>query len=118
MQRLDAAEIARTRLRYNEVILSACSTGYRPTEVKGVELSGDDIVGLPGAFLEAGARSILVSIPKARGDVTLQFMTIYHENRAEGKSPMFALQATQEMMLSSPLYEPYLWIGFTVYGCQ
>lgn len=116
--KIDAAEIARTRLWYNEIILSACSTGYRPTEVQGVALSGDDIVGLPGAFLEAGARSVLVSIPKARGDVTLQFMTIYHENRAEGKSPMFALQATQEIMSSSPVYEPYLWIGFTVYGCQ
>lgn len=116
--KIDAAEIARTRLKYNEIILSACSTGYRPTKVQGVELSGDDIVGLPGAFLEAGARSVLVSIPKARGDVTLQFMTIYHENRAEGKSPMFALQATQKTMLSNPIYKSHLWIGFTVYGCQ
>jgi CHAT domain-containing protein len=83
-----------------------------------VTLSGDDILGLPGAFLESGIRSVLVSIPRARDDATLQFMTIYHENRAEGKSPLFALQETQKAMLSSPVYPPYLWIGFTVYGCQ
>lgn len=116
--KVDAAEIARTRLQYDEVILSACSTGYRPTEVQGVTLSGDDILGLPGAFLESGTRSVLVSIPRARDDATLQFMTIYHENRAAGESPLFALQKTQKAMLASPVYPPYLWIGFTMYGCQ
>ncbi|MGZ7171264.1 MAG: CHAT domain-containing protein [Halobacteriota archaeon] len=117
-KKVDAAEIAQSTLQYDEVVLSACSTGYRPTEVQGMVLSGDDIVGLPGAFLEAGARSILVSIPKARDDVTLKFMTIYHEMRTDGFSPLFALQATQKAMLSSSEYSPSLWIGFTVYGCQ
>lgn len=116
--KIDAIEIARSRLEYNEVILSACNTGYRPTEVKGLPLSGDDILGLPGAFLEAGARSVLVSIPQARDDAALEFMTIYHENRAEAKTPMVALQETQKTMLTNPIYPPYLWIGFTVYGCQ
>lgn len=116
--KVDANEIARTDLRYNEVILSACSTGYRPTEVRGVTLSGDDILGLPGAFLEAGVRSVLVSIPRARDDATLAFMTVYHENRAEGKTPLYALQAAQKTMLSKSHYPPHLWIGFTVYGCQ
>jgi CHAT domain-containing protein len=116
--KIDATEIARSRLLYNEVILSACSTGYRPTEVGAVVLSGDDILGLPGAFLEAGARSVLVSIPQARDDATLEFMTMYHEKRAEAHSPLIALQETQEMMLSGSVYPPNLWIGFTVYGCQ
>ena len=114
----DATEIAHSRLRYSEVVLSACSTGYRPTEVQGITLSGDDILGLPGAFLEAGISSILVSIPQIRDDVSLQFMTIYHENREEGKSPMTALQQTQLTMLNSSIYPPDLWIGLTLYGCQ
>jgi CHAT domain-containing protein len=113
----DAAEIARTHLRYDEVILSACSTGVRPVEVQGIALTGDDILGLPGAFLEAGTRSVLVSIPRARDDATLSFMTVYHEGRADGKPPMLALQAAQRTMLANSLYPPHLWIGFTVYGC-
>ncbi|MGZ4846513.1 MAG: CHAT domain-containing protein [Halobacteriota archaeon] len=116
--KVDAAEIAQSAIRYDEVVLSACSTGYRPTEVQGLALSGDDILGLPGAFLEAGARSILVSIPKARDDVALKFMTLYHEKRTEGLSPLFALQETQKTLLSSSEYPPSLWVGFTAYGCQ
>ena len=116
--KVDATEIARRRVQYNEVILSACSTGVRPTDVQGIPLIGDDILGLPGAFLEAGARSVLVSIPPVREDATFEFMTVYHEHRVQGEPPMRALQKTQKIMLSSPLYPPQLWSGFTVYGCQ
>lgn len=104
--KIDATEIARSQLKYNEVILSACNTGYRPTEVKELTLSGDDILGLPGAFLEAGARSVLVSIPRARDDAALTFMTIYHENRVEAKSPLTSLQQTQKTMLADSLCPP------------
>jgi CHAT domain-containing protein len=116
--KVDAAEIARTPLAYDEVVLSACHTGHRPTEVGGIPLSGDDVLGLPGAFLEAGVRSVLVSIPPAREDVTLRFMTLYHESRAEGILPLAALQAAQKEMLADPVYgtSPHLWLGFTVYG--
>jgi CHAT domain-containing protein/predicted negative regulator of RcsB-dependent stress response len=116
--RVDATELVRRRLSYDEVILSACATGRRPTEVQGIALTGDDIVGLPGALLEAGARSVLTSIPAARDDAARQFMTIYHDRRVEGSAPLVALQKTQLEMLASPLYEPQLWVGFTVYGCQ
>jgi CHAT domain-containing protein len=116
--RLDAAEIAQRRLPLSEVILSACSLGYRPAEAQGVPLSGDDLIGLPGAFLEAGAQSVLVSIPKARDDATLELMTLYHEQRVEGFPPLFALQAAQKAMMDSRRYPPHLWIGFTLYGCQ
>ncbi len=116
--KLDAAEIAHSRLPFREVILSACSTGYRPTEAQGVPLSGDDVIGLPGAFLEAGAHSVLVSITKARDDATLQLMTFYHEQRASGVSPLLALQTAQKGMMESKGYPPYLWVGFTLYGSR
>ena len=113
--RFTPPKIARAGLRYDEVVLSVCSTGYRPTEVQGVVLSGDDILGLPGALLEAGVRSVLVSIPPAREDASQRFLSLYHEHRAEGTSPLVALQETQRTMLHGD-YSPYHWIGFTVYG--
>jgi CHAT domain-containing protein len=116
--RIDAAEITRTNLPYDEVVLSACHTGHRPTEVAGINLTGDDILGLPGAFLEAGTRSLLVSIPPAREDVTMDFMTLYHERRVTGTTPLAALQYAQTEMLSGSRYPPCLWVGFTVYGYQ
>jgi len=116
--RLDAAEIARTPTRYEEVVLSACATGMRSTEVSGMPLSGDDIVGLPGAFLEAGVRSILVSITPAGDLPAMDFMTLYHEHRREGVPPLQALCATQRAMLSEGKHAPELWCGFVVYGCH
>jgi len=116
--KVDATELIRKRLPFDEVILSACATGQRPVEVQGIPLTGDDIVGLPGALLEAGARSVLVSIPAARDDAAMHFMTTYHEYRVEGTPPLPALQKTQIDMLEGQVYEPELWAGFTAYGCQ
>lgn len=116
--KVDAAEIARSPLKYDEVVLSACSSGWRPMKVQGIELSGDDILGLPGAFLEAGVSSVLVSIPPAEDRAAYRFMTLYHQNRLKGKTPLIALQETQKTMLSDLQYEPYTWTGFVVYGCQ
>jgi CHAT domain-containing protein len=116
--RVDASEIARSSIRFDEVVLSACSSGWRPLEVQDIELSGDDILGLPGAFLEAGARSVLVSIPYADDEAAYRFMVLYHEFRSQGRTPMTALQETQIRMLEDSRYEPFTWVGFTVYGCQ
>jgi CHAT domain-containing protein len=121
-KKVDAAEIAMSSVGYDEVILSACSSGMRPIQVQTVKLIADDIIGLPGAFLEAGAKSVLVSIPPNHGDAAYTFMKLYHENRLSGKTPLFALQETQKTMLNdsgySSQYQPYEWVGFTIYGYQ
>ena len=44
------------RLRLNLLVLSACETGIT------MSLGGDEMAGLPQAFLQAGARSLLVSL--------------------------------------------------------
>ena len=75
-------------------------------------------MGLPGAFLEAGVKSVLVSVPPANDLVVPKFMGLYHKNRLEGNKPLVALQETQKTMLSTSRYPPYSWIGFTLYGCQ
>jgi hypothetical protein len=113
---VDAAELARLRLRPEEVVLSACSTGWRPTEVAGVSLIGDDALGLPGAFLEGGARSVLVSIPPAADTPTAALMAAYYGRRFGGSLPLAALQQAQlEMHGRYPVYQ---WCGFAIYGCQ
>jgi CHAT domain-containing protein len=114
--KLDAATISRTALPYDEVVLSACSTGYRPAEVGGVPLSGDDVIGLVGAFLEAGARNVVVSITVAQDHASYAFMTRYHGFRAGGVAPVAALQQTQKAMLEEATCSPRLWAGFVVYG--
>jgi CHAT domain-containing protein len=119
--KVSAEEISNSLIKYNEIILSACSTGRRSTKFQNIKLIADDIVGLPGSFLESGAKSILVSIPPAGDNTAYTFMSLYHKNRLEGTSPLFALQKTQLLMINDSYrsrFSIYDWIGFTLYGCQ
>src|SRR5262249_39735959 len=115
--KIDAAEWAQMRLRYDEGVLSACSTGWRPEAAQGITLHGDDVLGLPGALLEAGARSIIVSIPKADDETTAVFMTAYHGHRADGTSPLAAFCQTQRELLAGG-QEPDRWSGLVCYGVR
>lgn len=113
--KLDAAEVAGGLLPFDEVVLSACSTGWRPTEVAGIPLNADEILGIPGAFLEAGAQSVLVSISKAEGRAARALTTHYHRRRVAGDAPMQAMQAAQKHMLESGI-SPSAWAGFSLYS--
>jgi CHAT domain-containing protein/tetratricopeptide (TPR) repeat protein len=114
--KVDAAEVARAPLPFDEVVLSACSTGWRPTEVGDIALTADEILGIPAGFLEAGVKSVLVSIPQAEGRAARALTTHYHRRRAAGDAPLLALQAAQKQMLESGI-PPCLWVGFALYGC-
>jgi len=113
--KVDAAEVARAALPFDEVVLSACSTGWRPTQVGDVVLAADEILGIPGGFLEAGARSVLVSIPKAEGRAAAALTTHYHRRRAAGVPPLAAFQGAQQEMLAART-PPGTWVGFALYG--
>jgi CHAT domain-containing protein len=116
--KVDASEIARSHLRYDEVVLSACSTGARAIAVGDVDSTGDDIIAIPGAFLEAGVRSIFVSIPQADDPASGDLMFLYYEQRMAGVPPVLALQMAQKSMLADGEFAPQQWIGYTVYGAQ
>lgn len=114
--KVDAAEVARARLPFAEVVLSACSTGWRPSQVQDVVLTADEILGIPGGFLESGASAVLVSIPRAAGKAASALTTHYHRRRVAGDSPLHALKAAQTKLLDDGVASG-TWIGFTLYGC-
>jgi len=116
--KVDAAELAAARLPFDEVVLSACSTGWRPQAVGGVALLGDDLLGLPGAVLEAGARSVLVSIPPADDAAARDLTVAYHTRRASGAAPQAAFRGAQTELLQQDRHPVGTWIGFTLYGCR
>ena len=114
--KLDASDIARHRIQFDEVVLSACASGYRPTRVGDLALAADDVIGLPGAFLEAGARSVVVSIPPARDAAALDLMTRYYEFRSDAVPTGRALQQAQIAIQRARTLPAHLWAGFTLYG--
>lgn len=114
--KIDAAEVARAHMPFKEVVLSACSTGWRPFRVDDLELRADEVLGIPAGFLEAGAETILVSIPKAEGKSARDLTVSYHRERSAGTTPLIAFQRAQLGLLKDHS-EPAAWIGFTLYGC-
>ena len=114
--KIDAAEVARAALAFDEVVLRACSTGWRPAEVGNLMLDADEILGIPAGFLESGVNSVLVSISKAEGPTARMLTTHYHQQRVDGNSPLFALQSAQKYLLAQGV-PPGMWLGFTLYGC-
>ena len=79
-------------------------------------LTADEILGIPGGFLEAGASAVLVSIPRAAGKAASALTAHYHRRRAAGDSPLYAFRAAQQKLLDDGV-EPGTWVGFTLYGC-
>jgi CHAT domain-containing protein len=84
--------------------------------VQDVVLAADEILGIPGGFLESGASAVLVSIPMAAGKAARVLTTHYHTRRVAGDSPLHAFRAAQEKLLNDGV-DPGTWVGFTLYGC-
>lgn len=91
---LTGAEIALLDLRGTElVVLSACDTGG------GSVVAGEGVLGLRRAFVQAGARSLLLTLWPVHDRSTAAFMEDFYRHLAEGADPGSALAATQRAWL-------------------
>ena len=97
------------------VTLSACETGL--TDVLSVP---DEFVGLPGAFLRAGARAVMSSLwPVEDQSTSMLMQEFYRRLIADGQPAPAALAAAQRWLRSAAgsRYEaPYYWAAFTING--
>jgi len=127
---LTAGEILREwDLAADLVTLSACETGL------GKEVSGEGLVGFAHAFLQAGARSLLVSLWEVPDQATSLLMQRFYENRLGSYSDERSGQASTAMSKAEALREakrwlreyrpegggqpyehPYFWSGFVLIG--
>lgn len=109
---LRAYELAGLDLTADLVVLSACRSAL------GLERTGEGVVGLPRAFLHAGASSVLVSLWDVEDRAGAAFMEIFYRHLAqENNSIAAALRRAQlEMQQSSEWSSPYYWAGFELQG--
>jgi CHAT domain-containing protein len=115
---VDAAELLSHPLPYGEVVLSACTTAWRPQSTRDLNLFGDDALGLPASFLEAGARFLLASIPPVREKAARAFTVAWHRHRRAGRSPLQAYRTVQLDSLAAQPEMVFAWAGMTAYGCR
>ena len=100
-------------LKTELVVLSACETGLIDISSKS-----DEFVGLPGGFMQAGARNVVASMWAVDDLSTSLFMAEFYRLMIEdGLSPSSALQKTQlKFIIQGKWKNPYYWGAFKILG--
>lgn len=107
--RLAAADIAAIPLDVDLVVLSACRTAG------GVVLNGEGAQGLVGPVLEAGARSVAVTLWNVRDRSLTTLMRDFYLAMARGTSAVEALALAKRASLRSGA-PPSTWAAVTLVG--
>ena len=106
---LTAADVMQLNLKDVLVTLSACESG------RGTVLLGDEVIGLPRAFLGAGAASVVVSLWLVQDETTVTLMTHWYRQLRERMGRAAALRAAQQA-LRETYPHPYYWAPFVLIG--
>jgi CHAT domain-containing protein len=108
---LTAREVATLQLRTDMVVLSGCGTGLHAS------LGGNELGGLPSAFIMAGARSVLVSLWPVLERSTVEFMTMFYKAHLAGEDKARAIRsAAQSVAEHRKWSHPHYWAPFVLFG--
>jgi CHAT domain-containing protein len=108
---LRLSDVYNLKLSADLVVLSSCESAL------GKDLGSEGIMGLPRAFLYAGARSVLVSLWKVDDEATVPLMKMFYSRLQRGEDPGRALRGAQlDMLKNTQLSDPYYWAGFLLEG--
>jgi CHAT domain-containing protein len=92
------------------VTLSACESGT------GAISAGDEQIGLPRAFLYAGARSVVHSLWRIDDQFTRNLMQRFYTELKSGRGRAAALRTAQLEQMRSGAIHPFLWASLTLVG--
>lgn len=106
---LTARDVQKLRLPDKFVALSACETGLNKI------ISGEELLGLTSAFLNAGASSLVMSLWTVNDKTTLNLMSSFYRECLSGKNLGEALQSAQMQVLKENNH-PYFWSPFSLTG--
>lgn len=112
---LTAREILQYRLHADLLVLSACESGQVGS------LGGEELAGLSQTFLQAGVRSLLVSLWEVNDPATsalLRAFYTYWQERGVDKAQALRQAMTQIQQDRQHLYwsHPYYWGAFVLVG--
>jgi CHAT domain-containing protein len=92
------------------VTLSACESGT------GAISAGDEQIGLPRAFLYAGARAVVHSLWRIDDQFTRRLMERFYAELKAGRGRAAALRVAQLEQLHAGAVHPFLWAAVSLVG--
>jgi CHAT domain-containing protein len=109
---LDLSAIRQLRLSAELVTLSACETGL------GRRFRGEGVIGLPHAFLAAGARGAVVTLWRVEDRYAAEFMAEFYQEVASGAASAAALRSVRRRWATDPgpKSHPARWAPFVLVG--
>jgi hypothetical protein len=108
---LTARELLQARLDMELLVLSACETG------RAASAGGDELLGLTQALLQAGVRTLVVSLWPVLDMATVSFMRAFHEALGDGADPASALRTAMTTVKARHAHA-YFWGGFVLLGAS
>jgi CHAT domain-containing protein/tetratricopeptide (TPR) repeat protein len=106
---LSLCDLAHFHIPAELVVLSGCATGLN------VVAPGDELMGLVRGLLQAGARSLILSLWDVHDESTRDFMIGFYSRWQQGLSKAKAIQAAMlELRQHHP--HPYHWAPFSLIG--
>jgi CHAT domain-containing protein len=113
---LDGFEIALARLDSELVVLAACDAGQLAVRGRGLaEQPGDELFGLPAAFLESGCDAVLAPGWPADTTAAVTVIVSFHRHLASGQAADVALALAQREYLDAAGYKErhaYYWAPY------
>jgi CHAT domain-containing protein len=108
---LRVSDIYSLKLSADLVVLSSCASAL------GRDMGSEGIIGLPRAFLYAGAQRVIASLWQVDDDATAALMAYFYEDWKEGQSPPAALAHAQSRLAREPrFHDPRFWAAFFLEG--
>ncbi len=91
------------------VVLSACDTAG------GRLVAGEGVLGLPRAFLHAGAAAVVASLRRVADASTAELMASFHRHLRAGEGPAAALRKAKLERIEAG-HPPSAWAAFVLLG--
>ncbi len=108
---LTARDVLQHRLQADLLVLSACESGQVGS------LGGEELAGLSQAFLQAGVRSLLVSLWRVNDPATAALMQAFYTAWQAGADKALALRQAMTQIQQHPRWtHPYYWGAFVLQG--
>jgi hypothetical protein len=114
---LTAWDVSALPLRAELAVLAACHSGQRAIAGRGLaRLPGDDLLGLAGAFFEAGVACVLGTLWPVHDETAKALVVAFHESYARGTAPAVALAdaVRDHLRESKQARDVFFWAPFFV----